>query len=301
MITPQYLTKGDTIGLLSTARKISATELDPAIKCLSNEGFKVVTAPNVYGDYHQFSGTDEERIADFEWMLNNPEVKAILCIRGGYGTARIIDHIDFSRFIENPKWVCGYSDVTVLHTHIHNFGIKTIHGTMPINFPADGSKNDSIQTLFDALKGNHLSYQTKSNKLNREGLCQGVIIGGNLSILYSNQGTASDIDTKDKILFIEDLDEYLYHIDRMINSLKRSGKIAPLAGIIIGGLSDMHDNTIPFGKTAEQIIQNAVNEFNFPVCFDFPAGHIEINLALTMGSMITLEVTKEKSTITFID
>ncbi len=301
MITPQYLTKGDTIGLISTARKITANELEPSIKCLTNEGFNVVTAPNVFGDFHQFAGTDEQRIADFEWMINNPDVKAILCIRGGYGTARIIDHIDFSRFIENPKWVCGYSDVTVLHAHIHNFGIKTIHSTMPINFPTDGSINNSIQTLFDTLRGDHLSYQTKPNKLNREGLCQGVIIGGNLSILYSIQGTASEIDTHNKILFIEDLDEYLYHIDRMISSLKRGNKIAPIAGLIIGGMTDMHDNTISFGMSAEQIIYNAVKEFNFPVCFNFPAGHIENNLALTMGSKITLEVTKEKSTITFID
>jgi muramoyltetrapeptide carboxypeptidase len=301
MITPQHLIKGDTIGLISTARKISAAELDPAIKCLSNEGFKVVTAPNVYGDFHQFAGTDEERIADFEWMMNNPEIKAILCIRGGYGTARIIDHIDFSQFVKTPKWICGYSDVTVLHAHIHKLGIKTIHSTMPINFPTDGSLNNSVLTLIGMLKGEDISYQIYPHPLNRSGNCEGILIGGNLSILYSLQGTDSEIDTQDKILFIEDLDEYLYHIDRMVIALKRGGKIAPIAGLVVGGMSDMHDNNIPFGKTAEQIIHDAVKEFSFPVCFNFPAGHIDENLALIMGSKIKLEVSKKESSITFID
>lgn len=301
MITPKYLIKGDTIGLISTARKITKAELKPAIKCFSDEGFKVVTAPFVYEDYHQFAGTDEQRIADFEWMINNPDIKAIICIRGGYGTARIIDRIDFSQFIKNPKWICGYSDVTVLHAHIHKFGIKTIHSTMPINFPTDGTANNSVLTLIGALKGEDISYQIYPNPLNRLGNCEGTLIGGNLSILYSIQGTESDIDTKDKILFIEDLDEYLYHIDRMIISLKRGGKLAPILGLIIGGMSDMHDNTIPFGKTAEQIIHDAVKDLSFPVCFDFPAGHIDENLALIMGAKIRLDVSKKESSITFID
>ena len=299
MITPEYLSVGDTIGLVSTARKITKTELEPAILFLKNQGFNVVTPPNIYAAENQFAGTDEQRTEDFEYLIKHPKVKAIICTRGGYGTARIIDSIDFTPLLSAPKWICGYSDVTVLHAHLHNLGLKTIHSTMPINFPVDDSSNESVNTLLNALTGKPLSYSIPNFSLNRIGQSKGVLIGGNLSILYSLQGSISDINTDGKILFLEDLDEYLYHIDRMILSLKRSGKIKNLIGLIVGGMSDMHDNTVPFGKTAEEIIHESVKEFSFPVCFGFPAGHIDQNFALKMGTEVTLSVTKESSILTF--
>ncbi len=299
MITPEYLSIGDTIGLVSTARKITKTELEPVIIFLKNQGFNVVTPPNIYAAENQFAGSDEQRTEDFEYLIKHPKVKAIICTRGGYGTARIIDSIDFTPLLSAPKWICGYSDVTVLHAHLHHLGLKTIHSTMPINFPVDGSSNESVNTLLNALTGKPLSYSFSNTPMNRIGQSKGVLIGGNLSILYSLQGSISDINTDGKILFLEDLDEYLYHIDRMILSLKRSGKIKNLIGLIVGGMSDMHDNTVPFGKTAEEIIHESVKEFSFPVCFGFPAGHIDQNFALKMGAEVTLSVTKESSTLTF--
>lgn len=299
MITPEYLSVGDTIGLVSTARKITKSELEPAILFFKNQGFNVVTPPNIYAAENQFAGSDPQRTEDFEWLIKHPKVKAIICARGGYGTARIIDSIDFTPLLSAPKWICGYSDVTVLHAHLHNLGLKTIHSTMPINFPVDDSSNESVNTLLNALTGKPLSYSFSNTPLNRIGQSKGVLIGGNLSILYSLQGSVSDINTDGKILFLEDLDEYLYHIDRMILSLKRSGKIKNLAGLIVGGMSDMHDNTVPFGKTAEEIIHESVKEFSFPVCFGFPAGHIDQNFALKMGTEVTLSVTKESSILTF--
>jgi muramoyltetrapeptide carboxypeptidase len=300
MITPPILKSGDTIGLVSTARKITPEELQPAIDCLSDQGYKVVLAPNLCNQLNQFAGTDSQRAADLQWMIDQPEIKAILCTRGGYGTVRIVDAVDFSPLLQNPKWICGYSDVTVLHAHLNTLGIKSLHCTMPINFPADGSVNESVKTMLGFLQGMPKTYEIPAQLLNRPGKANGELVGGNLSILYSIQGSVSALDTEGKVLFIEDLDEYIYHIDRMMINLKRSGKLSKLAGLIVGGMSDMHDNTVPFGKTAEEIIHDAVAEFDYPVCFGFPAGHIDPNLALLMGGNVSLNVSEKKSTITFI-
>lgn len=296
---PEFLKTGDTIGIISTARKISKEELLPATTFFEKQGFKVVFGTNLFCEDRQFSGTDEQRASDLQEMLDNSEVKSIICARGGYGSVRIIDKIDFSNFIQNPKWICGYSDVTVLHSHIHNLGIQTLHSTMPLNFPKDGLVNESMKSMMNALKGERLSYLIPYHKFNRIGNTSGVICGGNLSILYSLNSTPSDIQTDGKILFIEDLDEYLYHIDRMMMNLKRSGKLAHLAGLIIGGMSDMNDNTIPFGKTAEEIVYEAVAEYNYPVCFGFPAGHIAENYALKLGGIVKLSIHKDTSEIIF--
>ena len=286
--TIQNLKKGDKIGIVSTARKINSEELKYSVELIEKWGLVPVLGQNIYNSDHQYAGNDKERIEDIQQMLNNSEIKAILCARGGYGSVRIIDHLDFTIFINQPKWIAGFSDVTVIHSHLHNLSIPTLHSTMPLSFKSNTSA--SVESLKKALFGENIDINCNSHPLNRNGVGNGQIIGGNLSILYSLIGTPSDIDTEGKILFIEDLDEYLYHIDRMMMSLKRSGKLALLEGLIIGGMTKMNDNNIPFGKIAEQIILDAVSEYDFPVCFNFPAGHIDNNLALKLGENVCLEV-----------
>lgn len=284
-IQPEFLKKGDKIGIVACARKISKEELQPAIDILQNWGLEVVLGKNVFNAEHQFSGTDEERAADLQSMLDDTSIKAVISARGGYGTVRIIDKLNFSTFKKHPKWIIGYSDITVLHSHIHNMGIQTLHATMPINFKVN---EEATETLRKSLFGEKIHYSFEPHALNKNGKAEGILVGGNLSLLYALCGSNSDIDTKGKILFIEDLDEYLYHIDRMMMNLKRSGKLSGLTGLIVGGMSDMKDNAVPFGKTAEAIILDAVKEYNYPVCFHFPCGHIDRNLAIILGKKVEL-------------
>jgi muramoyltetrapeptide carboxypeptidase len=296
-IRPLFLKAGDTIGLVAPARKVSAEELAPAIKILESWSLKVKLAKNIYAIENQYAGSDEQRVADYQSMLNDSEVKAIIAARGGYGSVRIIDALDFMAFKKQPKWIAGYSDVTVMHSHIHtHLGIETLHSTMPISFNKDA---ESLDLLRKALFGEEINYTIPAHIYNRKGEGKGILVGGNLSLLYALAATPSDIDTKGKILFLEDLDEYLYHIDRMMMQLKRSGKLAGLKGIIVGGFSEMKDNTVPFGKTAEEIILDAVKEYNYPVCFGFPAGHTEKNYPLYLGRDIELSV-KEKTSLKFL-
>ena len=291
MKIPPYLKHGDKIAIVAPARKITMEELSSAIEIFKQWGLKVVLGKNLFQHHHQFSGTDEQRTADLQAALDDTDIKAIISARGGYGTLRVIDKLDFSKFKKYPKWIIGYSDMTVLHSHIHsNFNIPTIHATMPINF--DKNK-DAVESLRKALFGETLAYIFPKNKLNRKGACKGVLTGGNLSLLYALNNSVSNIETKNKILFIEDLDEYLYHIDRMMLNLKRSGKLKNLAGLIVGGMTDMKDNTVPYGKTAEEIILDAVKEYNYPVYFGFPAGHIDKNSALVLGKKIEVKVGRE--------
>jgi muramoyltetrapeptide carboxypeptidase len=300
MITPPYLKPGDKIAIVATARKITKEELQPALKKFMEWGFEVVLGKNIYAQENQYAGSDEQRLFDLQQMLDDPSVKAIICARGGYGTVHFIDRIDFSAFIKNPKWIVGYSDITVLHSHIHsNFQIETIHATMPLNFPSDGTDNEALLTLRKALTGEKLSYTLKNDSLSRQGKVEGILVGGNLSLLYALSATPSDISTSGKILFIEDLDEYLYHIDRMMLQLKRSGKLKSLTGLIVGGMTEMRDNMVPFGKTAYEIISDAVKEYDYPVCMGFPAGHTEDNRALIFGRKITLIVNESETNISF--
>ncbi|MCK4287615.1 MAG: LD-carboxypeptidase [Bacteroidales bacterium] len=294
MKTPCYIKRGDKIGIVSTARRISKEEIYPAVKIFKEWGLKVVLGKHLFEEYDQFAGTDEQRTADLQQMLNENSVKAIICARGGYGTVRIIDKLNFSRFIKNPKWIAGYSDVTVLHSHIHsNFGIETLHSTMPLNIFENKFTEESLESFRKALFGEKITYSLKCSSLSRKGKAEGILVGGNLSILYSLIGTKSDINTNGKILFIEDLDEYLYHIDRMMMNLKRAGKLNNLAGLIVGGMSEMNDNKIPFGKTANKIIAETIEEYNYPVCFDFPAGHKNDNRVLILGREIKFNVEKK--------
>ena len=295
---PELLRAGDTIHILATARKIPLSALQPAIKMLQSWGLKVTLGENIKAEDHQFAGSDAERIADLQAAINNPNINAILCARGGYGTVRLLDSVDFSALNDHPKWLIGYSDVTALHSHVHtNVSLQTLHATMPINFPEDGQPNTATESLRAALFEGSLSYSVDAHPLNRAGAASAPLVGGNLSMLYSLTGTNSDLDTRGKILFLEDLDEYLYHVDRMLWNLDKGGMLSGLKGLIVGGMSDMNDNAVPFGKTAEEIIAERVAQYDFPVCYGFPAGHIDDNRALVFGKAARLVV--EETQVTF--
>jgi len=305
MITPPYLKKGDKIGIVAPSGKIVKEKFLPALDIFKSWGVEIVLGENLFNTHHTYAGTDEQRLSDFQKMLDDDSIKAIICARGGYGMVRIIDKMDFTNFVRNPKWITGFSDITVLHNHIHkNFLTETIHGIMPLSFPKSAA---AVEFLRKALFGEKLNYdltpdpspKERGTCENRSGVAEGTIVGGNLAIIYSLSGTNSDINTDGKILFIEDLNEYLYNIDRMILNLKRTGKLKNLAGLIVGGMSDMKDNEIPFGKTAEEIIWDAVKECDYPVCFGFPAGHIDENYALILGRNAKLIVEKNKTCLDF--
>ena len=297
IIRPSALQKGDQIGIISTARKISKEELRFAKNTIEEWGLKVVFGKNLFQEYNQFAGTDLQRSADLQQMIDNSDIKAIICARGGYGTVRILDLIDFSDFQANPKWIAGYSDVTALHSTLHNLNITSLHSTMPVNF-SDNTKT-SLESLKQTLFGNLISYNFPRHNLNRIGHTKGKVVGGNLSIIYSLLGSNADINTEGKILFLEDLDEYLYHLDRMMMNLKRNGKLSNLAGLIIGGMSNMNDNTIPFGKSAMEIIAESVSEYDYPVAFNFPAGHVDDNNTIILGQNANLTIDHKNSNLTF--
>lgn len=294
-----YLNPGDRIAIISTARKITAAELAPAISTFQSWGLEVVLGQTIDAAYNQFAGDDALRLRDFQGMLDDESIKAIVCARGGYGTTRIIDQVDFTQFTKQPKWVVGFSDVTTIHSHIHNLGFETIHAIMPVLFGREGTI-DSVETLRQVLFGESLIYTSAPHEFNRFGTAQGQLVGGNLSMLHTLTGTRSDIDTSGKILFLEDLDEYLYHIDRMLVHLDRSGKLKNLAGILVGDMSDMKDNAIPFGKTAYEIILEHVGKYNYPIAFGFPVGHEPLNLALVCGREVALEVSKLGARLKYI-
>lgn len=299
MVTPSYLKTGDKVAIVATARKISIKELQEGIDLITAWGLVPVIGKTIGLSDHQYAGTDAQRAADFQAALDNPDIKAIWCARGGYGTVRIVDQLDFYKFVKYPKWIVGYSDVTVLHSHVHKIGFKTIHATMPVSIPDNTAFAKA--SLRNALFGNTTTIQYQdAHPLNRKGTAEGTLIGGNLSILYSLCGSSSSVQTEGKILFIEDLDEYLYHIDRMILNLKRNGMLDQLSGLIVGGMTKMHDNRIPFGKTAEEIVMDAVGECEYPVAFNFPAGHVDDNSALVMGAEVQLAAVEEKTTLSYI-
>jgi len=297
MITPPYLQKGDTVAIVATARKHIDDDLKLAKEFLENWGLKVVLGSSIGLDQNQLAGTDEDRARDFQQQLDNKNVKAIWCVRGGYGTVRMVDLIDFSKFKKQLKWVIGFSDVTVLHSHLSTLGFESIHGMMPVNIPR--ATPEAKETLRKALFGESLSYAIPYDKMNKLGKAKGELVGGNLSILYSLFGSESAIDCTDKILFLEDLDEYLYHIDRMMMNLKRNGCLESLKGIVIGSMTKMKDNDIPWGKNALQIIEEVTKTYNIPVVYHFPAGHIPDNRALIFGRQVTLEVTASGTKLIF--
>lgn len=296
MIFPPNLKKGDTIAIVATARKNIEDNLKPAISWLKNWGLEVVIGSSIGLDHNQLAGTDEQRAADFQSQLDNPNIKAIWCVRGGYGTVRMIDLLDFTKFKHSPKWIIGFSDVTVLHSHLNTMGFASIHGIMPVSSKAS---EEAKETLRKSLFGEHLEYTVPCETMNRYGSAKGELVGGNLSILYSLFGSPSAIDCSDKILFIEDLDEYLYHIDRMMINLKRNGCLESLKGIIVGGMTKMKDNEIPWGKNALEIIQDITKNYNIPIIYNFPAGHLADNRALIFGKQVTMEVNDIESKVVF--
>jgi muramoyltetrapeptide carboxypeptidase len=297
MKIPPSLQKGDTIALVATARKNIDDNLKPAIDLLHSWGLEVVIGKTIGLDNNQLAGTDEERAADFQQQLDNPNIKAIWCVRGGYGTVRMIDLLDFTKFKKSPKWIVGFSDVTVIHSYINNLNIATIHGAMPITVAK--ASLESIESLRKSLFGESLNYKIPFDAANRLGNAKGEIVGGNLSILYSLMGSNAQIDCKGKILFIEDLDEYLYHIDRMMMSLKRCGCFDDLNGLIVGTMTKMKDNDIPWGKNANQIIEDVTKGYSFPVLYNFPAGHFRDNRALIFGKQVSLEINTKTSKLIF--
>ncbi|MBP7470873.1 MAG: LD-carboxypeptidase, partial [Flavobacterium sp.] len=271
--------------------------LKPAIDLLHSWGLEVVIGSSIGLDNNQLAGTDEQRAADFQQQMDNPNIKAIWCVRGGYGTVRMIDLLDFTKFKQNPKWIVGFSDVTVIHSYVNKLKIATIHGAMPIT--VGKASAESIESLRKSLFGEKLEYETSFSPANRLGNAKGEIVGGNLSILYSLMGSNAQIDCKGKILFIEDLDEYLYHIDRMMMSLKRCGCFDGLNGLIVGTMTKMKDNEIPWGKNANQIIEDVTKGYSFPIFYNFPAGHFRDNRALIFGKQVSLELNTTTSKLTF--
>lgn len=293
---PPYLTKGDTVGILATARKVDVKSLQSAIKLLENWGLNVVLGKTTTLDNNQLAGADWQRATDLQQMLDNPSIKAVWSAKGGYGTVRIVDRIDFTKFRKKPKWIIGFSDATVLHSHINVMDIATLHGLMGIS--VSRATPEAIESFRKAIFGEKLLYTIAPHAFNKAGSATGELTGGNLSVLYSIMGSVSQTDTKGKILFIEDLDEYLYHIDRMMTALDRAGYFKGVKGIIVGGMTKMRDNDIPWGHNALEIIKEITAKYNIPVCYNFPAGHIQDNRALPFGKTATLEVSATGTKLT---
>ncbi|MES2276383.1 MAG: LD-carboxypeptidase [Bacteroidota bacterium] len=301
---PPYLKPGDTIGITSPASYISLADIQPAVQLMESWGFKVEIGSTIGKKDFTYGGTDEERMADLQQMLDNPNIQAIMCARGGYGVVRIIDQLNFQQFKAQPKWLIGFSDITVLHSHINtNLGVATLHSKMCNSFPSDWTKAEPIQvttilSIKQALIGEDMAYTAPASLYNRPGRAEGQLVGGNLSMIATLSGTKSDLETKGKILFVEDTDEYLYSIDRMFWNLKRSGKLAKLAGLVIGGFKLKADTPgEEFGKTIYDIVMEKVKEYDYPVCFDFPVGHQRNNVALKCGVKHVLDVGANESNL----
>jgi len=295
---PPSLKVGDHIGIISTARKILPNQIDTALRIFTDWGLKIKIGKHLYREDNQFSGTDLERVEDLQNMIDDPEVKAIICARGGYGTTRIIDDINFDSFQENPKWIAGFSDVTAIICHLNNKRIQSIHSIMPILFD-EKNVASSIQSLKKALFGELIEIESPPHSLNIPGKAEGEVIGGNLTIITHLIGTRSGINTKDKILFIEDIDEYLYHIDRMMIQLKRTGMLRNLKGLIVGQMTAMNDNEVPFGKNSYEIIHEHIKDLGIPVCFQFPVGHEVGNFAIPCSRQGHLNVTEPRVSLGF--
>ena len=284
MTVPQYLVRGDTIAICCPAGYMGAEKVTSCIITLQQEGYHVIVGENIGSSSNNyFSGTDEERINELQRFLDDKNIDAILCARGGYGISRIIDKLCFKKFVKHPKWIIGFSDVTVLHTYLFsNFKTVSLHASMAAAFNG-AEENTNIKTMLAALLGKKAEYDVEVNIFNKVGTAKGKLIGGNLTLFTNGIGTSSDVKTNNCILFLEDLDEQLYHIDRMFVQLKRGGKLAKLSGLIIGGFTDLKDTERPFGKNIYDIVLEQVVEYNYPVCFDFPVSHGENNLALKHG------------------
>jgi len=295
---PAHLKKGDKIAIVSPAKKLPG-DINSAIAILEQWGLEVVLGENVYAQYHQFAGNDVQRTKDLQTFLDDHGIRAIIASRGGYGTIRIIDELDFTRFKEDPKWFIGFSDLTILLSHLlAALNTQSIHGQMPKTF--EEASPESLESLRKILFGEPLSYEYKSEFKNLEGNAEGIIIGGNLTLLVAAEGSSSAIDYTDKILFLEDVGEQEYAIDRMMWMLKRSGKLSRLKGLIVGAFTGVKPEDIPFGSSPEQLILDLVKEYGYPVCFNFPVGHIDDNRALIVGQKARLSVEQKKVSLKYL-
>ena len=288
-----FLKKGSKIAIAAPARMVTPDEMHFAINWLKEKGFVPVYDDRLYAQHYIFAGDDDFRASMFQEYLDNKDIEAIWLARGGYGSIRIIDKLDFTQFLQHPKWIIGFSDGTVLHGQLNRLGVPSLHASMPFYF--ENKTPEAKHALCDALLGKPLHYEFPSHNLNKTGIMEGEIIGGNLSVLYGMMGSNSFPELDGKILFIEEVDEYIYHIDRMMHALKRAEKLSNLKGLIVGGLTQIHDNSHPFGMTAEEVIAEVVAEYDYPVCFGFPAGHFDDNRPVFFGQESRIEVTEESS------
>ncbi|MEY4604235.1 MAG: hypothetical protein RIT43_1527 [Bacteroidota bacterium] len=295
---PEALKQGDLIYITAPAKAIEAEYLDFAVDFLQKKGFRVMLSNYCGGRSHYFSGTDEERRQDMQFGLDHEEVKAILCARGGYGCVRIVDSLEWAGMLRQPKWLIGFSDITVFHQRLQRFGIQSIHGTMVLNFPKNSTR--ALETMLDAISGKNYSIEFPPHKENKNGSSEGELVGGNMSILYSLLGTDDQIDYSGKILFIEDLAEHIYHIDRMLYAFKKCGVFEHISGLVVGGMTDLEDTDVPFGKTVEEIIREQLAYRNIPVAFNFPAGHIDDNRSLILGRNCRLSVTDKECVLDWL-
>ncbi len=302
LIRPAYLKAGDTVAIVAPSGilKNREREINQADSLLKSWDLNVIVGKHVFSKADHFAGTDEERCQDMQNVMDNPKVSAIWCARGGYGTVRILDKLDYTKFRENPKWVIGYSDITALHNQLHNQGFESLHALMCVSLTKDISEvQESVDTFKAALFGNPTSYVLEGSKYNKEGETSGQLVGGNLTMLHTMLGSDTSLDTKGKILFIEEIGEYKYHIDRMLQSMKRAGYFDNLNGLVVGDMSKLRKNTTLWGASIEQLILDALEDYNFPIAFKMPAGHEDDNRALVLGREVELKVGKEKSSLQF--
>ena len=302
LIQPPFLKTGDTVAIVAPSGILRnrTSEVEQAKNLLKSWGLHVVVGENVFNLNYHFAGTDEERRKDLQKAMDDPKISAIWCARGGYGTVRILDKLDYTKFKKNPKWLIGYSDITALHSQVHNEGFESLHAMMCTSLQDNNETiKETISTFKDALFGTSLNYLLEGSKYNKTGMTSGQLVGGNLTILHTMLGSKTSIDTSGKILFIEEIGEYEYHIDRMLQSLKRAGYFDNCKGVLVGNITKVRKNTTPWGVPVEQLILDALAEYNFPVAFNMPAGHEKDNRALIFGKNVELTVTKEQSKVVF--
>ena len=301
LIQPEPLKSGDTISILAPSGVLNNfdNKITKAINIFKSWGLNVVLGNHIYDKNGHFAGTDKNREKDFQKALDNKNIKAIWCARGGYGAVRIIDKLNFDNYLKNPKWIIGFSDITVIHNKLNFLNSESIHAMMITGFEDIGQNNDSLSKLKNVLFGDSLSYSIASNKNNKAGKSEGIIVGGNLTLIQSTIGSKTELKMKDKILFIEEIGEYAYHIDRMLYSLKRAGYFENCKGLIVGQISDVKKNNTDFGRSINELILDVLDEYNFPILFDFPAGHEKTNFPIILGRKVILDVSKPDSKVIF--
>jgi muramoyltetrapeptide carboxypeptidase len=303
LIQPEYLKSGDTISIVAPSGVLNNfdNKITKAINIFKSWGLNVVIGNHIYDKNGHFAGTDKNREKDFQKALDNKNIKAIWCARGGYGAVRIIDNLNFDSYLKNPKWIIGFSDITVIHNKLNLLNSESIHAMMITGFDDIDQNNDSLSKLKNVLFGDNLSYSINSNKNNKTGKSEGILVGGNLTLIQSTIGSKTELKMKDKILFIEEIGEYAYHIDRMLYSLKRADYFENCKGLIVGQISDVKKNTTDFGRSINEIILDILDEYNFPILFDFPAGHEKTNFPIILGRKVILDVSKSDSKVIFYD